>query len=272
MLFDAATPVMCRPLSAPGWAIVPGRPAAVAGKERFNGHGVLLPDGKVLFVGGIADPSQDDAKGVKETEIYDPASGAWVLGSPMQNSRNYHSAAILLYDGRVLLGGSNKYGGQGYYTGPYPLTDYTNYVNQFTLANLELNRDLSLEIYTPDYLWRGPRPVFSHAKDVVGYGDLLNIRLAKGWKFQNLRSDRIALVRCYSSTHAFGFDQRYVAINSFKLGDLSNAPAATDVEFSLEIPINPAILPPGFYMLFLFSKLEENWLGAPSLGHIIQIC
>ena len=75
---------------------------------------MILPDGKVLFVGGIANGAQHDADGVLDVEIYDPASKTWVLGPPLRNPRNYHSAAILLYDGRVLVGGSNLNGNQAY--------------------------------------------------------------------------------------------------------------------------------------------------------------
>src|SRR6185436_15426430 len=58
----------------------------------------LLQDGRVLVAGdtGVAELN---------AEIYDPATGAWTLTSPMSKDRP-HNVAVLLADGRVLvLGG-----------------------------------------------------------------------------------------------------------------------------------------------------------------------
>ncbi len=68
----------------------------------------LLPDGTVLASGGIdrsfASPP------LASTEIYDPATGAWTLQSPMNLARVLHTSTLLL-DGRVVVlgGGGGRF-------------------------------------------------------------------------------------------------------------------------------------------------------------------
>lgn len=161
------------------------------------------------------------------------------------------------------------------------------------LAATQTPPETSHEIFTPDYLWRGPRPVFVTDRERVGYGQHLSIRLGEGWTFEDIHPNRIALVRLYGVTHMFGFDQRYVNVNPVRVdfehlaarqGETAPDPKTmqnnrkryarplpTDTEFRVEIPSNPNLLPPGYYWLFLVSKTADNGVGCPSLGHAIRI-
>lgn len=62
---------------------------------------VVLPTGKVLFVGGY---EPDFGAVTSGAEIYDPASGAWGQTAPMKTPRAYPSA-VLLPSGKVLVVG-----------------------------------------------------------------------------------------------------------------------------------------------------------------------
>ena len=67
----------------------------------------VLSDGKVLAVGGSSKNTQDtDSAELNRTsaEIWDPATGEWILVSPMNTARASHTAN-LLEDGRVLVVG-----------------------------------------------------------------------------------------------------------------------------------------------------------------------
>jgi len=65
------------------------------------GHtATLLPDGKVLVVGGSID---DDAT-ARSAELFDPLSGSWTLTSSMASARTGHIATILA-DASVLVAG-----------------------------------------------------------------------------------------------------------------------------------------------------------------------
>ena len=68
-----------------------------------TGHtATLLPDGKVLVVGG-----SDNGNYLASAELYDPATGTWSLTGSLNTGRTLHSAT-LLPDGKVLVaGGSN---------------------------------------------------------------------------------------------------------------------------------------------------------------------
>jgi len=66
---------------------------------------ILLTDGRVLVVGGLADLS--DRTGVTQTEIYVPATNAWSPG-PMLQAAWRGATATLLGNGKVLV-----FGGEG---------------------------------------------------------------------------------------------------------------------------------------------------------------
>ena len=77
--------------------------------DRRNHTSLLLPDGRVLVVGGLVDDTVDGPKKdtLASTEIYDIESDSWSLGAVMAQGRGLHTATILL-DGKILvIGGVN---------------------------------------------------------------------------------------------------------------------------------------------------------------------
>ena len=73
---------------------------------RAFANSVVLPDGKVLVVGGQAYAVPfSDATAVLTPELWDPATKTFTAMAPMTVPRDYHSFALLLPDGRVLAGG-----------------------------------------------------------------------------------------------------------------------------------------------------------------------
>ena len=89
------------PVCASGWATT-----GSLREPRTNHVAALLPNGKVLVVGGFG------MSGGVSTEVYDPASGSWSATSPMSSARIYHTVTLLA-DGKVLaVGGDPSIGGK----------------------------------------------------------------------------------------------------------------------------------------------------------------
>src|SRR3954462_15260076 len=95
----------------------------------------MLADGTVLAAGGESSSDQSIVtSGALTAEIWDPATETWTQVGAMAAARNYHSTAVLMPDGRVLVAGGGHYNGG---TGP----------GQF-----------SAQFYSPPYLFNGSPP------------------------------------------------------------------------------------------------------------------
>jgi hypothetical protein len=219
----------CKPLLGQGWKETTRR-LLTGWRTRFQG--LLLPNGKVLFAGG-----NNSSGTVYDIEIYDPKTDSWVLGDSMNTIRQYHSLGILLKDARVLMAGADNYSGE------------------YGDDNLE-DRQLSIEVYTPDYLWNNPRPVFSVFPSSFNYGDKMTVFLGEDWT-RELVSNAV-IIRLYAVTHSGTADQRLVELRILE--------TTNKQQFFLQIPANPSLVPPGYYYLFVNSKV-----GTPSVAQIIHI-
>jgi hypothetical protein len=103
---------------------------------RFMADAVLLPDGTVAIVAGAGRGKADDSGvPVMWVESYDPESEMFIGMSALSVPRLYHSTALLLPDGSVLIAGST--GGRFHYTLGGGSAD-----------------EFRLEVYHPPYLFR----------------------------------------------------------------------------------------------------------------------
>jgi hypothetical protein len=84
-------------VATPAWQALPDMNVA---RDKVNS--VPLPDGRILILGGVEMPP--DGGPVEIFDPEDPTSG-FQLGTNMKYPRGYHSAAILLPDGSVIVGG-----------------------------------------------------------------------------------------------------------------------------------------------------------------------
>jgi galactose oxidase len=193
-------------------------------RRQFNA--TLLPDGEVLVTGGTASAGFSERAGaVYAPELWDPATAKWSIMASNQVKRVYHSTTLLLPDGRILSTGSGD--GPG------------------------LPRELNAEIFSPPYLFWGPRPVIAGAPAEVGYGEAFFVATPDAG-----RVARVSLVRLSSVTHAFDQNQRF--------SDLSFRKTAGGL--TVTAPETSMIAPPGHYLLFI---LDGN--AVPSTASIIRI-
>jgi hypothetical protein len=181
---------------------------------------VILPDGQVLIVGGGAQFAFTDP--VRIPEVYDPTTGLWTALAPQQASRMYHSTALLLPDGRVLSAGEDNGG----------------------LATFG-------EIFSPPYLFKGPRPTITSAPTSIGYGQQLTITTPDAAAISG-----VALIKPGAVTHQIDSDQRYVGL-SFTVG-VGTLTASS--------PTDGNLAPPGYYMLFIV-----NSSGVPSVASWVHV-
>jgi|GEM_PF-6576510 len=72
-------------------------------KARAHHTATLLPNGKVLVVGGL-NANGSSSEIIKSAELYDPVTGTWTLTGELITAR-YRHAAALLSNGKVLVAG-----------------------------------------------------------------------------------------------------------------------------------------------------------------------
>ncbi len=94
--------------AATAWRSVPG----MKHSPRRQLNTTLLADGSVLVTGGTSGPGFNDQSGaVFPAELWNPSNQTWKTMARETRIRTYHSAALLLPDGRVLSTG----GGEGWH-------------------------------------------------------------------------------------------------------------------------------------------------------------
>jgi sugar lactone lactonase YvrE len=114
------------------------------------------------------------------------------------------------------------------------------------------NDEMRIEIYHPPYLFRGPRPCIEHAPDRVVLGDSFTVHLPDASQIK-----WISLVRPMATTHSYDSEQRLVDI-PFKRSGVC--------KLNAQMPANPNLVPPGYYMLFVVNKG-----GVPSIARWVQV-
>ncbi|MBX2886857.1 MAG: ricin-type beta-trefoil lectin domain protein, partial [Granulosicoccus sp.] len=74
--------------------------------QRIFHQMISLPNGEVFVVGGNTTGEKFvDSGSVFQTEIWNPESGDWRLTASISVPRDYHSTALLMTDGRVIVAG-----------------------------------------------------------------------------------------------------------------------------------------------------------------------
>lgn len=209
--------------ATPAWRLV-----GSMSKARRQLNATLLADGTVLATGGTSSSGFNTAAGAMlAAELWDPVRESWSVMASMQTPRLYHSTALLLTDGRVLSAG----GGRPAATGT---TDQEN-----------------AEIFSPPYLFKGPRPAISSTPASAVYASTFFVGTP-----DSLDIARVNLVRLASVTHAFDMNQRFNQLNF----------ATASGGLNVTAPSGRTVAPPGHYMLFILSRQ-----GVPSLARIIQL-
>ena len=103
---DGRTAVLDMSAPTPAW-----RETSPMAFGRAYHNLTLLPDGSVLASGGSSRSDGIDlSKSALPAEIWNPDTETWTTVDSLQNGRQYHSTALLLPDGRVLMAGGGAFG------------------------------------------------------------------------------------------------------------------------------------------------------------------
>jgi plastocyanin len=153
-------------VALPTWQALPNMNVA---RDKVNS--VLLPDGRVLVAGGIE--TLPDGGPAEIFDPQDPTTG-FQLGPNMKYVRGYHSAAILLADGSVIMGGDPNGG---------------------TTPN---------ERYLPSYFFK-TRPTIIASPTAVAHGAALSVDTPTPGAISE-----VVLMSAGAVTHGFNQNQRYI--------------------------------------------------------------
>lgn len=211
----ATAEILDTAMATPKW-----RYTAPLAHARQLANSVVLPDGKVLVVGGGAAFKYTNP--VLVPELFDPTTETWRDMAPHQAGRMYHATAALLPDGRVLSAGQDS--------GPYAKHG---------------------EVFSPPYLFRGPRPTISGVPQSIARGQQLQFDSPEAADIT-----RVVLIRPGSTTHEIDTDQRSVPLSFSSSGTTVTA----------QVPSNGFLIPPGYYMLFAL-----NGSGVPAVAPWIRV-
>ncbi len=215
------------------------------GITRIRAASLLLPDGTVLILNGERFYKDEENVGDRrEPTIFDPHTNTVKNLAPWPNDpddRGYHNIALLLKDGRVLVGGGRT------------LVKNWNHIEQHRIGCERSD----VRIFSPPYLFKGIRPVIQEP------GDALNISIgdqpfALDYTGPTLRENGgVVLMALGAETHHFDQNQRYISL----------AYSVTNKEkLIITPPVSEFVAPEGDYILFLISAD-----GVPSIGKSVHL-
>lgn len=192
----------------------------------------LLPDDSVLVTGGSNDYRGRSDSNVLQARLYDAKTDTYQRVADPAVGRNYHSGSVLLPDGRVMIFGSDSLYADKANTRPGTF-------------------EQRIEIYTPPYLYRDARPELTAGPKKIERGSTAVFTTNHASSITSAK-----LMRPSAVTHVTDTDQRSVAL------DLKR----TDGAISVTVPKNRALVPSGWYMLFVTDDR-----GTPSEGTWVEV-
>lgn len=139
------------------------------GENRSLASAVLLPDGNVFVCGGIQQINSPST-------MFNPQANTWSPMAALPSIRDYHSVALLLPSGQVMVAGWNN---------------------------------TSIEIFDPPYLFNGARPAISSAPSLIHHGEIFTVESPDATSIV-----KFVLVRPMAVTHQTDSEQRVIEMAS----------------------------------------------------------
>nr|YP_006291859.1 orf54 [Daucus carota subsp. sativus]AEY81198.1 orf54 [Daucus carota subsp. sativus] len=158
---------------------------------------LLVPTGDVVILNGAG-------RGTAGWERADDPKKRFTVMNPTTIPRMYHSAATLLPDGRILVGGSNPH-------------------LQYDFSNVKYLTELSLEAFSPPYLapdLRHLQPSIISIEYPSDYGQQFSVMFSLGSDVKNGVINVVMIAPSFT-THSFAMNQRMLVLDSSDVQQLS---------------------------------------------------
>ena len=186
-------------------------------EHRSLASAVILPDGNVFVCGGIQRVNSP-------CTLFNAHTNNWSPMAALPSIRDYHSVAVLLPSGKVAMAGWNN---------------------------------TAIEVYSPPYLFRGPRPTITSAPAGIHYGQQFSVTSPEANSIS-----RAVLVRPMAVTHQTDTEQKLIELRVYHDHSVANklvltAPRSTHPNSYAQ---------PGYYMLFILNNL-----GVPSVAKWVNL-
>jgi hypothetical protein len=209
---------------SPHWesSIVPG-----GGRQHANA--VLLPDNSIFVCGGTRNVEAPCA-------LFNPIDNSWSEMARMAFLKWYHSVVLLLPSGKVMATGGRA-----------------PEVPAGTPGGGQIAGSTKIEVFSPPYLFKGPRPEISSVPESIRKGDGFIIETPNAAEIQ-----KVVLVRPMAVTHQTDTEQRVIELN-FRRSE-------NELYVDTLVVKQANIAPNGYYMVFIL-----NDKGVPSIARFIAL-
>jgi hypothetical protein len=202
----------------------------------YHNGAVLLPDARVLVIGGNANRAAREKDGTVHVNI-------------VRDSQTYYKFPTLTDKS----GQEKEFNVEEYYESPqsYFVQGDPEPPEPFVPGEI-----WQAEIFSPPYLYKpGLRPQILTAPEQLNYGQSGSISVKNATE-----KGSVVLVKLGAVTHSFDYGQRLaeLAIANVVLGDEST--------INFNAPTNANLYPPGYYMMFYVNEV-----GKPSRAKMVKI-
>ena len=203
---------------------------------------LTLPTGDLFITNGSQDYRGRGGSNILKSYMLDSEDGTLIPMADPKIGRNYHASALLMPNGQILVAGSDPLFGDKDNTTP----------GKF---------EKQIEIYTPPYLFNSDsstvnRPVIDEA-GVLAEGTTLRIPYVSTVSDLPVEIEYVRLARPGAVTHVTDTNQRLVELDVI---------ANNNGIVTARVPDNPALVPPGYYMLYLIDSA-----GVPSTATWVKV-
>ncbi|WP_437314857.1 galactose oxidase-like domain-containing protein [Sorangium sp. So ce385] len=195
-------------------------------------NAVVLPNGRVLIVGGRGGPPGGERVSTLEYQLFDPDSGHIETVARTTVPRHDHSTLQLAPDGSVYSMGGNR----------------VDLAPEDDTLGVPV-----LQVYKPAYMFMGSRPVIERAPEEISYRRSFEVKLDAPCR----SAGSVAILRTDPVTHNWSWGNRYVKL-SFDRTSRCN--------LKVHAPASGATAPGGNYLLFV---LDDR--GVPSEAKRVRV-